>query len=245
MITRMGTCLPKLGVDANQFWNYHTKIVARDVTRYMGPGVRRYVMSRVTKVISGDPRFSDLTEFWYEDEGAMAQEVEETWVLITAPAGKNLYDDFVMWVIDNCSSIIEQVMVKGTTPKIDTDMQMNKLVKRGTTCSLRGGVNGDEFWDYLTQVHAPNIVKAGSPGLKKYSISRITKVVNGLANKRFDAIEEMWWDSEESMNKDYEVWSTTILPNGKSVFDSFNSWVASTSSFMMEEFIAKESTGLS
>ena len=237
MIKRMATCLPKEGIDADEFWNYHTQVHAPDAMRGSVPGFNRYVMSRVTKVVSGDPRFYDLTEIWYENEGAMNR-IYEAWKSTKLPNGNSVYDDFDSWVVDNCGFVVEQFIAKDTSPKIDADMQMNKLIKRGAACFPKDGINPDEFWKYHIQVHAAHIVKASGPGFKKYVISRITEVKSG--KPKFYDFVELWWESEEAMNKDYETWKTTILPNGKSMFDDFDSWVTNTSSFMMEEFIAKE-----
>jgi len=239
MIKRLGTCFPKDGIDPDEFWDYHTLIHAPDTVRVSAPGFNRYVMSRVTKVMSGYPRFYDLTEIWYEDEETM-DKCHEAWKSIAAPAGKAIHDDFNSWVVENCSFIVEQIIAKDNSPKNIADMQTNKLIKRAATCSPKEGIDPDEFWKYHTEVHAPDILKASGPGLKKYVISRVTKVVEGQENQRFYDLVELWWDSEESMNKDYEVWKNTRLPNGKTIFDDFDDWIANASSFMMEEFIAKE-----
>ncbi len=238
MIKRMGTCLPKIWIDPDEFWDYHSLVHAVDTIRVSPPGFNRYVMSRITKLLSGYPKFYDLTEIWYEDEETM-DKCHEAWKSIAAPAGKAIHDDFNSWVTENCSFIVEQLIARDDSLEL-ADMRTNPLVKRGYTCSLREGVDGDKLWEYLTKEYVPKVLEVSGSGLKKYAVSHVERVVEGAEHQRFYELTEMWWDSEEAMDKDYEVWGKTKLSSGNTLFDDLETWVSKSSSFMMEEFIAKE-----
>ena len=145
MIKRMATCFPKDGIDPDEFWKFHTQVHAKDTVGVSAPGFNRYVMSRVTKVMSGDPRFYDLTEIWYEDEEAM-DKCHQAWKGIVASSGKDIHDDFNSWAKENCSFAVEQVIAKDDGLKAVADMKTNKLVKRAAACSKKEGIDPDEFW---------------------------------------------------------------------------------------------------
>lgn len=238
MIKRWGTCLTKEGVDPDEFWKYHTQIHPPDVMKIGGSGMKRYVMSRVTEVKSGEPRFYDLTEIWWENEEAVNRYYETTGTT-RLPDGKLFSEGFASWITDNSSFIVEQFVAKDITTKVAADMQTVNMIKRCATCYPKEGIDPEEFWKYHTQVHAPHILKASSPELKKYIVTRVVKLMKGTEPKFYDFVE-LWWDKEEEMNKDYETWKNAKLPDGKSLMEDFDSWITSASSFMMEEFIARE-----
>lgn len=112
------------------------------------------------------------------------------------------------------------------------------MVKRVAIYSIPEGTDGDKFWKYHTKVHAPDVVRVAGPALKKYIINRVTKIISG--KPQFFGLVEMWWESEESMNKAFQTFQTEKLTNGKTIFEDF--WSQATSRFAteVEEFVAKE-----
>ena len=72
--------------------------------------------------------------------------------------------------------------------------------------------------------------------MQKYVINRFAKLATGKLPDFYD-FTEMWWESEEAMNKDYDTWKNTKLPDGTSLFDDFDKWVVDSSSFIVEEYV--------
>jgi hypothetical protein len=120
----------------------------------------------------------------------------------------------------------------------ETVFKGNEMIKRIATYSLPEGTDGDEFFKYHTEIHAADVLNAAGAGLKKYVISRVTKIVRG--KQQFFGIMEQWWESEAAMNKGMEILKSTKLPNGKSVVEDFTSRVMNDFSAVVEEFIVKE-----
>lgn len=67
------------------------------------------------------------------------------------------------------------------------------MLKRVGIFSLPEGTNPDEFSKYWDK-HAADFKKV--PGLRKYVINRVTKVIKGEA--KFWGLVELWFDSEEA-----------------------------------------------
>ena len=65
------------------------------------------------------------------------------------------------------------------------------MIKRVFVFSLPEGTNPDEFWKFWTDVHAAQYKKV--PGLRKYTINRVSQVAKGDA--KFWGLAETWWDS--------------------------------------------------
>jgi len=113
------------------------------------------------------------------------------------------------------------------------------MVKRVGIYSLPQGTDGDQFWEYHTKVHAADVMRAGGPALKKYVLSRVTKVISGTP--QFFALIETWWESEKAAEKGFESFKTTKLSNGKTIAEDFWSRVTNGFSAQTEEVIIKES----
>ena len=86
------------------------------------------------------------------------------------------------------------------------------MVKRFSMFTIPEGTNPDEVWNYFTKGHAPAFAKLAGAGLKKYILNRVTQVVNGAP--KFTVLAEMWWESEEAMNKTIETARVTKSPRG-------------------------------
>jgi hypothetical protein len=187
----------------------------------------------------GNPRFYDLTEIWYEDEQAM-RKCNEAWRNTIAPSGKNIEDDFDSWVKENCSFVVNQLSFKDDSPKNVPRLQMNRLIKRAVSCSLKASINPEHFLKYVREALAPPIMQSDNLRLKKYVMSHVIHVVSGKENQRFQFLMEMWWDTEKDMTQDYENWNNTQLSSGGTVFTGLDKLVSELSDFTMEEFIVKE-----
>jgi len=70
------------------------------------------------------------------------------------------------------------------------------MVKFVVLVKLREGADPDEFWKFWEEVHGPPHMV---PGLIKYCINRVTKVVGG--EPTFWGMAEQWFDSEETLQK--------------------------------------------
>ncbi len=113
------------------------------------------------------------------------------------------------------------------------------MVKRFAMYTIPAGTNPDEVWNYHTKVHAPAFVKLAGPGLKKYIINRVTRVVSGT--RKFTVIAEMWWENEEVMTKTIETARVTKSPRGNMIKGDLQRHEA-TDEFitLVEECVIKE-----
>jgi uncharacterized protein (TIGR02118 family) len=99
------------------------------------------------------------------------------------------------------------------------------MIKRMVMFSLPEGTDPDEFWRYWQEGHVPDVLKL--PGLKRYTINRVAKVITGEA--RFWGFAETWWDSEQAM---YRAFSS---PLGKSCNEDFFGRVVGILAAILEE----------
>jgi hypothetical protein len=129
MIKRMATCSVNEGIDPDEFWDYHHSVHAQDILRHGGEReFYKYSMSRVTEIFRGIPGFYDITEYWYEDQKAV-DSLNQMWKEALASSGKDVASDFDSRVKENCSFIVEQVVVKDDSPRIPSGLEMNNLYK--------------------------------------------------------------------------------------------------------------------
>lgn len=70
------------------------------------------------------------------------------------------------------------------------------MVKFVVLIKLREGVDPDKFWKFWEEVYAPPHMV---PGLIKYCINRVTKVVSGEA--KYWGMAEQWFESEEALQE--------------------------------------------
>jgi uncharacterized protein (TIGR02118 family) len=78
------------------------------------------------------------------------------------------------------------------------------MIKRICVYSLPEGTDPDEFWKYHKDVHGPFIKKLAGDALQGYRINRVTRSLEG--KQQFFGLVEMWWESEEAMNKAREAY---------------------------------------
>ena len=237
MIKRVGCYSLKEGTDKEAFWKYHTQEHAAHIKELGGPGLKKYVINRVLKTAYGEQPFFTLTEQVFENEELQSKYVEAM-KTTKLPSGKTAMDiwDSQEALVHLFRFFAEEFMVKDPGTKIYATRD-NEVVKRVFTTSLKEGTDEDTFWKYWTEEHAPHIVEASSPGLKKYVLSRVTKVRQG--EQLFFAVMEMWFENEEAMNKDIEASKTIKLPSGLSIFDDFLSRVVGSWAGIVEEFVVK------
>ena len=71
------------------------------------------------------------------------------------------------------------------------------MVKRVAIFQLAEGKDPDEAWKYWKETHAAQVKTL--PGVRKYIIHRVKKVVKGDLN--FWGMVELWFDTEEDYDK--------------------------------------------
>ena len=117
------------------------------------------------------------------------------------------------------------------------------MIKRLAAYWLPQGTDPEKFWKYHTQVHTKDVIPFVGQALKKYTISRITKVIWGeLPKPEMFAVIEMWWESEEAMNEAIKKIQDNKLPNEKTVWEDFWTQVAGGFTAVTEEYVAKDIT---
>ncbi|MFC1993305.1 hypothetical protein ACFLV3_05835 [Chloroflexota bacterium] len=120
------------------------------------------------------------------------------------------------------------------------------MIKRVVIFALPEDADGDKFWEYHTKVHAPDVLKTVGWAIKKYTISRFKDVYirtdNAFGKQRYFGLTEVWWESEEVLNKALEDIKNTKLPDGKSVTEDFWAQVPEGFGALVEEFVAKDFT---
>lgn len=120
------------------------------------------------------------------------------------------------------------------------------MIKRVGIFALPEGADGEKFWEYHKQEHAAHVANLAGPALKKYVINRVKEVKfqtdNAFGKQRYFGLTELWWESEEAMNKVYDAMRTTKLPNGKTVIEDFWSQVPEGFGAIVEEFTVKDIT---
>jgi uncharacterized protein (TIGR02118 family) len=107
------------------------------------------------------------------------------------------------------------------------------LIKTVGIFSLPPGTDPDAFWKYHTEVHAADVKKAAGPGLKKYTISRVTQVKGG--DLRFFGMVEMWWENKEEMDGYWARQAKVKNAAGLTPLEDFRPRVIGSSNFIVEE----------
>ncbi len=83
------------------------------------------------------------------------------------------------------------------------------MVKFVVLVKLREGVDPDKFWKFWEEVYAPPHM---SPGLIKYCINRVTKVMEGEATHW--GMAEQWFESEEALH--------AMIAEFQKIYDAIN-----------------------
>jgi uncharacterized protein (TIGR02118 family) len=76
------------------------------------------------------------------------------------------------------------------------------MIKFVSMFSIADGNDLEKVWKYWIETHAANARKL--PGIKKYSINRVTQPISGHAegeNGKFWGMAEIWFDDMEAYNK--------------------------------------------
>ncbi len=218
------------GTDPEEFWQYHTEVHSADFKRAAGTGQHKYVINRVKKVRRGEPNFFGLVQHWFVSEEAMEEALRNS-RNTRLPSGKTMSEDFRSRVTGGFIVIMEEKEI--ALPRTAPAPRRGRLVKTLALNSLLDKINPDEFWRYHIEVHAPDFRKIAGPGLRKYVISRVIKVVSG--EPKFWETVEQWWDSEEAFHTAMEKCRTTKLANGKTLFDDFDEQVTVNLAAFVEE----------
>ena len=66
MVKRVMVCSLTEGTDPDEFWKYWVEVHAAGLKNE--PGIKKYVIHRVTKVAKGEPKFWGLMELWFDSE---------------------------------------------------------------------------------------------------------------------------------------------------------------------------------
>ena len=98
--------LPK-GTDPDEFWKYHTEVHGADVRKAAGPGLKKFVINRVTQVLRGEPKFFGVIEMWWESREAMDGYPARAAAFKTA-TGKSPLEDFRPRVTESFGAIVEE-----------------------------------------------------------------------------------------------------------------------------------------
>lgn len=107
MIKRVAIYYLPDGTDPDVFWKYHIEVHTSDFIKAAGPALRKYVINRVTEVVTGKPKFWALVETWWESKEAMNEAFERASTFKT-PDGKTIQDDFGSRVTDKFSALVEE-----------------------------------------------------------------------------------------------------------------------------------------
>jgi hypothetical protein len=170
-----------------------------------------------------------MVETWWESlEG-----IEKAFASLNTtmlPSGLSVSDDFSCRVVGYTSCDLEEFTV------------LNELqgdaIKRMTFYSLKEGIDGDEFFDYHTKVHAVDVMNASRApySRKKYVINRVKEVVKG--NERFYGFIETWWKNRSHMEQDLSDLGRVRLSKGKALVEDFFDRVRDVVVYEVTEFLA-------
>ncbi len=95
------------GTDPDAFWKYHREVHAPEFTKLAGPGLKKYVIHRITEVIQGEPKFFGFVETWWESQEAMEKSARNI-KAHTGPDGKTVFEDFWSRVTDGFMVVVEE-----------------------------------------------------------------------------------------------------------------------------------------
>jgi uncharacterized protein (TIGR02118 family) len=87
------------GTNADEFWKYWREAHVPDIKKL--PGLRKYIIHRVTCKLAGGEKFWGLVETWWDSEEDMRH-------AFATPEGKYAADDFWPRVTGRFSAIVEE-----------------------------------------------------------------------------------------------------------------------------------------
>jgi len=115
------------------------------------------------------------------------------------------------------------------------------MIKQMALYTIPPQTDGDDFWRYHTQEHAPAVVQACGDNLVQYTINRVIDIAKGAHN--FFGVVETWWQDPAAMQNGFQVLEDTLLPGGKSIVqDYFGRLAGPFVAFEVEEYVAKKPT---
>jgi hypothetical protein len=74
----------------------------------------------------------------------------------------------------------------------------------------------------------------------KYVVSRVSEVVVGKENQRFDGLVEIYWSNETGIDESYSPMSEAKLSTVETILAELEKWVSVQSVFTMQESVGKE-----
>ena len=110
MIKRIAVYSLREGTDPNEFWKYVKEEHDPDFVRVSGSRLKKFINQRITKVLSGDPKFWVLSETWWENEEAMEEAFKEV-NTIKNSRGKTIRADFLSRVTGVFIAIVGEEQV--------------------------------------------------------------------------------------------------------------------------------------
>jgi len=102
MIKRVAVFSLPETADPDEFWKYGVETHTAEVKEL--PGLRKYVINRVTKVVKGEPKFWGLAELWFDSEEAHHQ-------AFTSSAGDSTREDFASRIAEHFHAWVEEKVI--------------------------------------------------------------------------------------------------------------------------------------
>lgn len=113
------------------------------------------------------------------------------------------------------------------------------MIKQMALYTIPTQTDGDAFWRYHTQEHAPMVLQVCGDDLVKYTINRVIDLAKGV--HRFFGVVETWWQSPAAMQNGFQAMEDTRLPGGKSIArDHFDRLADPFVVFEVDEYVAKK-----
>jgi uncharacterized protein (TIGR02118 family) len=99
MIKRLVAFSLPEGADPEEFWRYWQEEHVPGIMRL--PGLKKYVINRLSQAVAGEPKFWGVAESWWESEAAMRR-------AFASPQGKACQDDFMARITGFFAAIMEE-----------------------------------------------------------------------------------------------------------------------------------------
>jgi hypothetical protein len=224
----LGAFLAKPELNKDDIWRHQTVSIAPTIRFLAGDSMSKYFVRRVVNVEKGDPGFYDLVEIYWVDT-----ELEKKYYeFILGPykeAGLTAPMEAWTKLIIPVWSITEEVLEIVES----NDKEDHKLYKTMSSYQILPGTNGNEFWNYLATVHAPDIQQIAGSLIKKYTVHRPVAVAAGDPSS-FYAINEIWWASKEARDEFERFAQNYKTASGKILAEDFSSRTAAGAGWVVE-----------
>jgi hypothetical protein len=225
---------PKEDIDLDKFWQeWGEKYAACYVGKH---GLTRYIISRFQKghmreiSLKDDPTcLWGMEEFWFEDT-ASYQKMQQ--VLLEDHKTKTLLEEFQSQLAWKWAGWVEERVIvdSGYTELV---REGKDLVKMLVTFRLAEGKNSDDGWKLWIIGHSQDHLHTG---VRKYTLNRVKKVIEGEVNKVW-GIPEVWYSSREACDFDHEQGFAFIRnhPEQKQIFEDFHRYTTGNWGAFVEE----------